>query len=79
MISVEECVSKEKAKQVFYLNEQEQKLLTEVVIEAMGSEDGSPKGDKTQLQQQGKESYSQKRIHSGFMRVTEEVIDNKNS
>ena len=45
----------------------------------MGSEDGSPKGDKTQSQQQGKESYSQKRIHSGFMRVTEEVIDNKNS
>ena len=45
----------------------------------MGSEDGSPKGDKTQLQQQGKESYSQKRIHSGFVRVTEEVIDNKNS
>lgn len=45
----------------------------------MGSEDGSPKGDKTQLQQKRKESYSQKRIHSGFMRVTEEVIDNKNS
>ena len=45
----------------------------------MGSEDGSHKGDKTQSQQQGKESYSQKRIHSGFMRVTEEVIDNKNS
>ena len=44
----------------------------------MGSEDGSPKGDKTQLQQQDKESYSQKRMHSGFMRVAEEVIDNKN-
>lgn len=36
-------------------------------------------GVKTQLLQQHKENYAQKRMHSTFMRGTEEVWDDNNS
>ena len=38
-----------------------------------------PKVLKTQLLQQGKENYAKKRMHSAFMRHTEEVRDGINS
>ena len=63
----------------FYLKEQEQQLLAEVVIEGVISGDENPKGVKTQLLQQHKENLARKRMHSAFMRGTEEVRDNNNS
>ena len=45
----------------------------------MISEDGNPKDVKKQLLQQGKKNYAQKRMHSAFMRGTEELGDDNNS
>ena len=73
LIIVEECVRIEKISKGFYLKEQGQKLLTEAVIEGVISDDENPKGVKTRLLQQRKENYTYKRMHSAFMRGTEEV------
>ena len=43
------------------------------------SDDENPKDFQTQLLQQLKENYAQKRMRSAFMRGTEEVRDNNNS
>ena len=51
----------------------EKQLLTELVTEGVTSDDESLKDVKTQLLQQRKENYAQKRMHSAFMRGTEEV------
>ena len=72
LISVEERDTIEKTSLGFYLKEQEQQLLTEVVIEGMISDDENPKDVKTQLLQKNKENYAQKRKHSTFVRSTEE-------
>ena len=45
-------------------------LLAEVVNEGVTSDDENPKDIKTQLFQQRKENYPQKRMHSAFMRGT---------
>ena len=63
----------------FYLKEQEEQLLTEVVIEDVISNDENPKNVKTQLLQQRKENNAQKRMHSAFIRDAEEVKDSKNN
>ena len=63
----------------FYLKEQEQQLLAEVVIEGVISGDENLKDVKMQLLQQHKENHARKRMHSAFMRGTEEVRDNNNS
>ena len=76
LIRVEECVRIEKTSLGFYLKEQEQQLLAEVVIEVVISDDENPKDVKTQLLQQHKVNYAQKRTHSAFMRGTEDVRDN---
>ena len=79
LISVQECVRIEKTSLGFYLKEQEQQLLTKVVMQGVISDDENPKDVKTQLLQQRKESYALKRMHSPFMRCTEEVRDDSNS
>ena len=73
-ISVEVCFRIEKTN--FYLKEQ---LLTEVEAEGVISDDKNLKRVKTELLQQGKENYTKKRMHSAFMRLTEEVSDDINS
>ena len=45
----------------------------------MISDDENTKDVKTQLLQQRKENYAQKRMHSAFMRDTEKVRNNNNS
>ena len=45
----------------------------------MISDDENLQGVKTQLFQQHTKSYAQKRMHSAFMRDTEEVRDDNNS
>ena len=49
------------------------------MIEGVISDDENPKDFQTQLLQQLKENYAQKRMRSAFMRGTEEVRDNNNS
>ena len=63
LISIKECVRIKKISLAFYLKEQEQPL-TEVVIEGVISNDDSLKDVKTQLLQQRKENYAQKRMHN---------------
>ena len=79
LISVEEFVRIGKTSLGFHLKEQEQQLQTEVVIEGAISDDENPKDVKTQLLQQGKENYAQKRMHYAFLRGTTEVRDDNNS
>ena len=79
MISIEECVRIKKTSLDFYLKEQEQQLLTEVVTEGVISGYEYPKDVKTQLLQQRKENYAQRRMHSAFMRSSEEVRDGNSS
>ena len=80
LISIKECVSIGKTSFLgFYLKEQEEQLLTEVVIEDVISNDENPKNVKTQLLQQRKENNAQKRMHSAFIRDAEEVKDSKNN
>ena len=78
MTNLEECIATEEASLGFYLKEQK-RLLTEVVIEGVISDDENHKDVKIQLFQQRKENYAQKRMHSRFMRGTEEVRDDNNS
>ena len=68
----------EKTSLGFYLKEQEQ-LLAEIVTEGVIPDDENLKDVKMQLLQQHKESYAHRRIHSAFMRGTEEVRDDNNS
>ena len=49
------------------------------MIEGVISDDENSKDFQTQLLQQLKENYAQKRMRSAFMRGTEEVRDNNNS
>ena len=77
LIIAEECQNREK-KFRFYLTEKEQRLITEVVIEGVASDDENPKNIKTQLLQL-LENYAQKGMHSVFMRGTEEKRDGNNS
>ena len=79
MISIEECVRIKKTSLDFYLKEQEQQLLTEVVTEGVISGYENPKNVKTQLLQQRKENYAQRRMHSTFMRSSEAVRDGNSS
>ena len=78
LISLEECIATEKTSLDFYLKKQK-RLLTEVVIEGVISDDEKHKDVKMQLLQQRKENHPQKRMHSRFMRGTEEVSDDNNS
>ena len=48
------------------------------MIEGVISDDENSKDFQTQLLQQLKENYAQKRMRSAFMRGTEEVRDNNN-
>ena len=67
LISIQGHVRIERTSLGFYLKEKEQ-LLTEVVIKGEISDDENSKDVK-----QHKENYSQKRMHSAFMRSTEKV------
>ena len=52
--------------------------MAEVALEDVISDDKNPKDVKTQLLQQSKENCGQKRMHSAFMKGTEEVRDDSN-
>ena len=52
--------------------------MKEVALEGVISDDKNPKDVKTQLLQQSKENCVQKRMHSAFMKGTEEVRDDSN-
>ena len=52
--------------------------MAEVALEGVISDDKNPKDVKTQLLQQSKENCGQKRMHSAFMKGTEEVRDDSN-
>ena len=66
LISAGECVRIEKTSSGFYLKEQNQQLVAEVVPEGVISNDEHLEDVKTQLLQQHKENVLQERMHSSF-------------